>query len=75
MYLWYAICYICRVIKTDMKNTSTFSMSNAAEADALIAYFHDCGISATRKGSIVKAAGDTNLVFYLYNKFVQIVLI
>ena len=58
-----------------MKNTSTFSMSNTTEAEALMSYLNDCGISARRKGNVVKADGDTNLVFYLYNKFMQIALI
>ena len=58
-----------------MKNTATFSMASVSEADALVAFFSDCGISATRKGCVVKASGDKSLVEGLFDKFVMIALI
>ena len=55
--------------------TSTFPMDNENEAIALVSYFKDCGITATHKGSVVKASGDTAMLAYLFNKFVTIALI
>ena len=54
---------------------STFTLDNENEAIALVAFFGDCGITASRKGNVVKAGGDTNLLGYLYEKFVTIALI
>ena len=50
-------------------------MENENEATALVSYFNTCGISASRKGAVVKANGDSNLLAYLYEKFVTIALI
>jgi len=50
-------------------------MNNEEEAIALVKYFSDCGITASRKGKLVKASGDTDLLAYLFGKFVTIVLI
>lgn len=50
-------------------------MNNESEATALVNYFGECGISASRKGAVVKASGDSNLLAYLYDKFVTIALI
>ena len=55
--------------------TSTFNTSNETEATALVTFFNECGISASRKGVVVKASGDTQLLSYLYGKFVTIALI
>lgn len=54
---------------------STFTLDNENEAIALVAFFGDCGITASRKGNVVKAGGDANLLGYLYEKFVTIALI
>lgn len=50
-------------------------MLNENEAMALVHFFLDCGVSASRKGNIVKANGDANLLTYLYEKFLTIALI
>lgn len=55
--------------------TSTFNTSNESEATALVTFFSECGISASRKGAVVKATGDTQTLAYLYEKFVTIALI
>lgn len=55
--------------------TSKFTMDNENEAAALVTYFTNCGVSASRKGLIVKASGDSKLLSYLYDKFVTIALI
>ena len=55
--------------------TNTFTMSNENEATALVSFFGECGVSANRKGNVVKAGGDENLLAYLYDKFVTIALI
>ena len=57
-----------------MKQNS-FILDNESEAIALVRFFGECGISANRKGNVVKATGDTNLLAYLYEKFVTIALI
>ena len=54
---------------------STFTTSNESEATALVSFFNECGITANRKGNIVKANGDATLLEYLYGKFVTIALI
>ena len=50
-------------------------MANEGEATALVNFFEDCGITASRKGCIVKANGDAHIVAYLYEKFVTLALI
>lgn len=50
--------------------TSTFNTSNETEAIALVTFFNDCGVSASRKGLVVKASGEPNLVGHLFNIFV-----
>ena len=50
-------------------------MNTEDEAIALVKYFSDCGINASRKGKLVKASGDSNLLAHLFTKFVTIVLI
>lgn len=57
-----------------MKQNS-FILDNESEAIALVSYFGACGISANRKGNVVKASGDEKLLAYLYEKFVTIALI
>ena len=54
---------------------STFPMNTENEATALVKFFSECGISATRKGIVVKASGDPSLLSYLFGKFVTIALI
>jgi hypothetical protein len=54
---------------------STFTMNNENEAIVLVGFFGDCGITASRKGNVVKATGDSALLGYLYNKFLTIALI
>ena len=54
---------------------SIFTMNNENEAIVLVRFFCECGISANHKGNVVKATGDTNLLAYLYEKFVTIALI
>jgi len=55
--------------------TTTFTMNNENEAIVLVGFFGECGISASRKGNVVKASGDINLLAYLYEKFLTIALI
>ena len=50
-------------------------MNNENEAIVLVGFFGDCGITASRKGNVVKATGDSALLGYLYNKFLTIALI
>lgn len=50
-------------------------MNNESEANALISFFSECGITSSRKGNVVKANGDANLLAYLFEKFVTIALI
>ena len=50
--------------------TSTFNTGNETEAIALVAFFNECGISASRKGVVVKATGDPSLIGHLFNVFV-----
>lgn len=50
--------------------TSTFNTLNENEATALVSFFTDCGISASRKGLVVKAVGEPSVIGYLYEKFV-----
>ena len=50
-------------------------MNNENEAIILVRFFDECGISANRKGNVVKANGDSTLLGYLYNKFLTIALI
>ena len=54
---------------------STFTMNNENEAIILVSFFGECGVSATHKGNVVKATGDSTLLGYLYEKFVTIALI
>lgn len=55
--------------------TSTFKMDNENEAIVLVDFFKNCDIYATHKGAVVKATGDSNIIAYLYDKFVTIALI
>ena len=55
--------------------TSKYTMDNENEATALVSYFTNCGITASRKGVVVKANGEPKLLSYLYDKFVTIALI
>ena len=50
-------------------------MNTEDEAIALVKYFSDCGINASRKGKLVKASGEPSLLSYLFDKFVTIALI
>jgi hypothetical protein len=50
--------------------TSTFNTSNETEATALVTFFNECGISASRKGVVVKAVGEPKLVGHLFDIFV-----
>ena len=50
--------------------TSTFNTSNETEAIALVTFFNECGISASRKGVVVKAVGEPKLVGHLFDIFV-----
>ena len=50
-------------------------MNSESEAIALVKFFGDCGISANRKGNVVKASGETKLLAYLFDKFVTIALV
>lgn len=50
--------------------TNTFNTGNETEAIALVRFFNECGISASRKGVVVKAIGDPALVGHLFNVFV-----
>jgi hypothetical protein len=50
--------------------TSTFNAGNENEAIALVTFFNDCGITASRKGLVVKATGEPSLVGHLFNIFV-----
>lgn len=56
-------------------NHSIFTMNNETEAIALVGFFGECGVPASRKGNVVKAGGDPNLLSYLFNKFLTIALI
>lgn len=55
--------------------TKTYTMNNENEAIALLTYFGDCGITASRKGLNVKASGDATTLDYFYGRFVTLVLI
>lgn len=50
--------------------TSTFNTSNENEAIALVTFFNECGISASRKGLVVKAVGDPKLINHLFDIFI-----
>ena len=50
-------------------------MDNENEAIALVSFFCDCGLTASRKGNVVKVNGENALVSYLFNKFLTIALI
>lgn len=54
---------------------STFSMNNENEAIALVAYFNDCGFSASRKGLVVKVMGEPAIIGHLFNVFLTTALI
>lgn len=49
---------------------STFTTGSENEAIALVTFFSDCGISASRKGLVVKATGEPNLVGHLFDIFI-----
>ena len=51
-------------------NTNTFNAGNETEAIALVQFFNDCGISASRKGLVVKAVGEPKLVGHLFDIFI-----
>lgn len=50
--------------------TNTFPMATENEATALVAFFTECGISASRKGLVVKAVGEPKLVGHLFDIFI-----
>jgi len=50
--------------------TNTFPMANENEAIALVTFFNECGISASRKGMVVKATGEPKLVGHLFDIFI-----
>jgi len=50
--------------------TNTFPMANENEAIALVIFFNECGISASRKGMVVKATGEPKLVGHLFDIFI-----
>lgn len=50
--------------------TNIFNAGNETEAIALVRFFNECGISASRKGLVVKAIGDPSLVGHLFNVFI-----
>lgn len=50
-------------------------MNNESEATALVNFFSECGITASRKGNVVKANGESKMLAYLFEKFVTIALI
>ena len=54
---------------------STFTLNSESEAIALVSFFSECGITASRKGAVVKASGDPSLLSYLFGKFVTIALV
>ena len=49
---------------------ATFKTTTENECTALTNYFNECGIKATRKGLVVKAEGEDNIIDYLYHIFV-----
>lgn len=55
--------------------TNTFTAGNENEAIALVTFFNECGISATRKGLVVKAVGEPKLVGHLFDIFIVNALI
>lgn len=56
-------------------STISFTMGNEREATALVSYFADCGVSASRKGLVVKANGEPKLLSYLFDTFIKIALV
>lgn len=54
---------------------STFTLRSDIEANALVHFFTECHISASRKGKVVKAYGHPELIACLFEKFLKIVLI
>lgn len=50
-------------------------METENEAIALVAFFEGCGLTASRKGLVVKASGDENLLNHLFDKFITTVLV
>ena len=50
-------------------------MNNENEAQALVSFFGECSVPASRKGNVVKVSGDEKLLAYLYEKFVMIALL
>ena len=50
--------------------TNTFPMNTENEATALVTFFNECGISASRKGLVVKAIGEPKLVGHLFDLFI-----
>lgn len=55
--------------------TNTFTTGNENEAIALVGFFTDCGISATRKGVVVKAKGEPKMVGHLFDIFILTALV
>lgn len=64
-----AIIVVKLKIESRMK-TSTFNTGNETEAIALVTFFSECGISASRKGVVVKATGEPNLISHLFDIFI-----
>ena len=50
--------------------TNTFNAGNENEAVALVTFFSECGISASRKGLVVKVVGEPKLVGHLFDIFI-----
>ena len=55
--------------------TLTFTTGNENEANALVGFFSDCGIQATRKGLVVKAKGEPKMVGHLFDIFILTALV
>lgn len=53
----------------------TYKFEKEDEAIAFVSFLCDCNIKATRKGKSVKAQGVPDLLNYLFDKFIQLVLI
>lgn len=50
--------------------TNTFVANNENEAEALVEFFKNCGVSASRKGLSVKAIGEPKYVEHLFNIYI-----
>ena len=50
-------------------------METENEAIALVSFFEGCGLTASRKGCVVKVSGEENFVAHLFDKFITTVLV